>query len=186
MSAIAAGEKTAAGAGHVRIVPITEERIEGYHRAVDAVARESRYLARTEAPPLEDARTFSRENIEKGHAHFLALDGGTVVGWCDIVPSKREAFTHCGTLGMGLMAEHRGRGIGTRLLRAALDRARANGLERVELDVFGSNEPAIRLYRKMGFTVEGTRVRAARLRGEYFDVVGMALFLQPGGRDGGA
>jgi len=52
--------------------------------------------------------------------------------------------------------------------------------------VFGSNEPAIRLYRKMGFTVEGTRVSAARLRGEDFDVVGMALFLQPGGRDGGA
>ena len=175
---MSAGEETAAGAGNVRVVPIAEEHIEGYHRAVDAVARESRYLARTEAPPLEDARTFSRENIAKGNAHFIALDGDRVVGWCDIVPSKREAFTHCGTLGMGLVAEYRGRGIGARLLRAALDTARRNGLERVELDVFESNEPAIRLYRRMGFIVEGTRVRAARLRGEYFNVVGMGLFLR--------
>jgi RimJ/RimL family protein N-acetyltransferase len=162
----------------VRVIPIAEEHIEGYHGAVEAVARESRYLARTEAPPLEDARTFTLENIEKGNAHVVALDGRTVVGWCDIVPSKREAFRHCATLGMGLLAGYRGRGIGTRMLRAALDRAREQGLERVELEVFASNEQAIGLYRKMGFAVEGTRVRAALLRGEYFDVVGMALFLR--------
>jgi RimJ/RimL family protein N-acetyltransferase len=175
-------EKSPAGAEAVRVVPIAEEHIEGYHRAVDAVARESRYLARTEAPPLEDARTFSRENIAKGNAHFVALDGERVVGWCDIVPSKREAFRHCGTLGMGLLADYRGRGIGTRLLRAALDTARVRGLERVELDVFEANEPAVRLYRRMGFAVEGTRVRAARLGGVYFNVVGMALFLEEPGR----
>lgn len=169
---------SASGGTGVRVVPVAEEHIEGYHAAVDAVARESRYLARTEAPPLEDAYTFTRENIAKGHAHVVALDGATVVGWCDIVPSKREAFRHCGTLGMGLLAAYRGRGIGERMLRDALARARETGLERVELEVFSTNEPAIRLYRKVGFAVEGTRVRAARLRGEYFDVVGMALFLR--------
>ena len=167
-----------AGASGLRVIPITAEHIEGYHAAVQAVARESRFLARTEAPPLEDARTFTLENIEKGNAHVVAVDGETVVGWCDIVPSKREAFRHCGTLGMGLLAGYRGRGIGTRMLRAALDRARVQGLERVELEVFASNDQAIGLYRKMGFAVEGTRARGALLRGEYFDVVGMALFLQ--------
>jgi RimJ/RimL family protein N-acetyltransferase len=164
----------------VSIVPITEEHIGEYHRAVDLVAREGKYLGRTEAPPLEDARTFTRENIARGNAHFVAVDGGRVVGWCDIVPSKREAFVHCGTLGMGLLAEYRGRGLGLRLLRAALDKAQQNGLERVELEVFEPNERAIRLYRNAGFVVEGTKVRGARLRGECYNVVCMTLFLHPG------
>jgi RimJ/RimL family protein N-acetyltransferase len=106
-----------------------------------------------------------------------------VVGWCDIIPSKREAFSHCGTLGMGLIKEYRGQGIGTRLLRATLQKARQNGLERVELEVFAANGAAIRLYEREGFRVEGKKVRAARLAGAYLDVVLMARFLsgEPGG-----
>jgi hypothetical protein len=50
-------------ANEVQIVPITEELVADYHRAVDAVAREGRYLARTTAPPIEDAKSFARENI---------------------------------------------------------------------------------------------------------------------------
>jgi uncharacterized protein YndB with AHSA1/START domain/ribosomal protein S18 acetylase RimI-like enzyme/DNA-binding transcriptional ArsR family regulator len=158
----------------IRVVPITEDMVQSYHQAVDLVAREGRYLARTAAPPLEDARSFTRENIRQGHAHFVALDGERVVGWCDIVPSKREAFSHCGTLGMGLLKEYRGQGLGTRLLRASLEKARENGLERVELEVFGTNEAAIKLYEQEGFKTEGRKVRAARLAGTYLDVVLMA------------
>jgi RimJ/RimL family protein N-acetyltransferase len=165
-------------ANEVQIVPITEELVEDYHRAVDEVAREGKYLARTSAPPLEDARTFARENITLGNPHVLAVDGGKVVGWCDIVASRREAFAHCGTLGMGLTMDYRHRGLGTRLLRAAVEQARGKGLERVELEVFASNEGAIKLYQKEGFLVEGRRVRAAKLRGAYVDVVIMALFLR--------
>ena len=168
----------------VQVVPVAEEHIAGYHRAVEIVACEGKYLGRTHAPPLDDARTFTLENIASGHAHFVAVDGGTVVGWCDVVPSKKEAFLHCGTLGMGLLPEYRGRGIGMRLLRATLDKARENHLERVELEVFEPNTRAIQLYRKAGFAIEGTRVRGARLRGECFNVVCMALFLQQDGGQG--
>jgi ribosomal protein S18 acetylase RimI-like enzyme len=164
----------------VFVVPITEDLIEGYRRAVDLVARERKYLARTEAPSMEDVRSFTRENIAKGNAHVVAVDGERVVGWCDIVPSKREVFSHCGTLGMGLLGEYRGKGIGLRMLGAALDRARQNGLERVELEVFESNQRAIGMYRKAGFRVEGKKERAARLDGAYQNVLLMALLLNPG------
>ena len=39
-------------------------------------------------------------------------------------------------MGMGLRAASRGRGLGERLLRAALDQARAAGVERVSLSVY--------------------------------------------------
>ncbi len=102
--------------------------------AVDAVARERKYLAGTTGFPEDITREFVR-NIEKNNlAQFYALDGEKVVGWCDILPRKHEGFGHVGVLGMGVIASHRGMGIGKHLLTRALDHAKnANGLEKVEL-----------------------------------------------------
>jgi ribosomal protein S18 acetylase RimI-like enzyme len=46
----------------------------------------------------------------------------------------------------------RGTGLGRALTVAALDRARARGCRRVELDVNTENTPALRLYESLGFT----------------------------------
>jgi ribosomal protein S18 acetylase RimI-like enzyme len=53
--------------------------------------------------------------------------------------------------GMGVVASHRRRGIGEATLVAALDAARAAGIERVTLEVLEQNEPARRLYERLGF-----------------------------------
>jgi len=47
----------------VTIEQIKEEHILGYHQAVDMVAREKKYLARIQGPPLESAQAFAKENI---------------------------------------------------------------------------------------------------------------------------
>ena len=59
----------------------------------------------------------------------------------------------------------------------ALEASRASGLERVELAVFADNHRARRLYEKMGFTVDGTRARRAKIDGRYRDEVLMARVL---------
>jgi ribosomal protein S18 acetylase RimI-like enzyme len=53
--------------------------------------------------------------------------------------------------GMGVVPDHRRAGIGERLLRELLDRARARGLARVTLEVLEQNDPARRLYERLGF-----------------------------------
>lgn len=151
----------------VSIVTIEQRHIEGFHAALDSVCRERRYLARYEAPPLEAARGFVLGNIRNGTPQFLAVEEGRVVGWCDISLSSQPVFGHCGTLGMGVIAGCRGRGIGTQLLKAALARAKEIGLERVELEVFESNAAAVALYRKMGFVIEGRKIRSAKIDGRY-------------------
>jgi len=78
---------------------------------------------------------------------------------------------------MGLLPDYRGRGLGERLIRATLDAARAAGFERIELSVYGRNERASVLYRKVGFVHEGTRVRGKKLDGRYDDVHLMGLML---------
>ena len=82
-----------------------------------------------------------------------------------------------GHLGMGLLPDYRGRGIGLRLLQATIDAARAAGFERIELSVYGRNARAAALYRKAGFAHEGTRVRGKKVDGEYDDVHIMGLIL---------
>jgi len=161
----------------VRVLPISEEYIEGFHQCLDAVARERRYLAFLQAPPLESAREFVLSNIAKGVLQFVAIHGAEVIGWCDITPLEWGGFTHCGRLGMGVRADWRGRGIGRRLIMATLQGAREKGLERVELEVFASNRPAIRLYESLGFVVEGIKRRGRKLDGAYDDVLEMTLFL---------
>ena len=63
-------------------------------------------------------------------------------------------------------------GIGKQLLTRALDHAKnANGLEKVELEVFKSNTAAIGMYESMGFFREGERIDARKLDEQYDNVV---------------
>ncbi|MEM7488536.1 MAG: GNAT family N-acetyltransferase [Pseudomonadota bacterium] len=138
----------------VRIVPIALDHAPAFRLAVDAVAREGGALAGTEAPPDDRVHAFVAGNIAAGNPQFVALDGDRVVGWCDIL-RRGGLRAHCGTLGMGVLRDHRRRGLGRDLLRRTLDAARAAGIERVELTVRASNAPARRLYEAEGFTAEG-------------------------------
>jgi ribosomal protein S18 acetylase RimI-like enzyme len=159
----------------VRIVPIAEAHIEGFHAALDVVAKERRYLAFLEAPSLEETGGFVRRNIAKGYPQCVALVDGTVVGWCDILPVDRPTMAHGGVLGVGVLPDHRGKGIGTALVRAALQMAKAAGLTRVELTVRAQNARAIVLYERLGFVREGVKRHAVRVDGRDEDLVCMGL-----------
>jgi RimJ/RimL family protein N-acetyltransferase len=114
-------------------------------------------------------------NIATGVPQFVALQDGDVIGWCDIRPMPYEGFTHCGVLGMGVRKDFRRRGVGQRLIAATIQRAREDGLERIELDVLASNKAAIKLYEKVGFVTEGLKRKTRKIDGTYDDLVVMAL-----------
>jgi RimJ/RimL family protein N-acetyltransferase len=160
----------------IRIVETTDAHVEGFHRCVGVVARERKYIALTDVPPIESSRAFFRSVRDGGGVHFVAVDAtNDVVGWCDIVRLGLEGFKHTGKLGMGLLPDVRGQGVGARLAQTAIDAARKKGVERVELEVFASNTRAIRLYERLGFVHEGVRRRARVLNGVADDNVLMAL-----------
>ena len=144
---------------------------------LDVVARERRYIAMLEAPPLDASRAFWGTIIEKGWPFEIAVVDDRVVGWCDIIVEHHVVHRHAGVLGIGLLPEFRGQGIGRRLLSATLDDARRCGLERVELSVYAGNPRARRLYEALGFVVEGVRRRHRKLDGAYDDSILMALLL---------
>ncbi|MBK5564878.1 GNAT family N-acetyltransferase [Ensifer sp. SSB1] len=76
---------------------------------------------------------------------------------------------------MGLLGIYRGKGIGSRLLQLAMQRARERGLERIELSVLHENAAARALYAQFGFQIEGRRVRDWKHDGVYQDSILMAF-----------
>ena len=156
----------------VRKIEIDDAR--GFWSALSSVALERKYILTIEPPPFERAEAFVRENIEKGHAQYVALHDEKVIGWADIIPLKHPKMTHVGALGMGVLAAYRGRGIGSQLLEKTVEHAWASGLKRLELEVFADNEPAIRLYKKHGYVQEGLKRYARFIDGQYQDIVVMA------------
>jgi GNAT superfamily N-acetyltransferase len=119
----------------IEITPIRPNHIESFHRALDFVARERRYLSFLEAPPLEAIRTFVLGNIEQGTPQLVALSAGEVIGWCDVTRKPRPIYAHSGVLGMALLPAFRNRGIGRQLIDRTLTAARTFGFHRIELTV---------------------------------------------------
>ena len=159
----------------VRIEPMTLDCVEGYRRALDVVARERKYLTMLEAQPEPDTLRFVKSNLENGNPMMVALAGDKVIGWCDV---RREFFpsrAHRGTLGMGLLPEWRGRGVGRRLLEATLAQARRSGFKRIELDVHADNPRAISLYERAGFVREGIVRDASLIDGVFRNAILMAI-----------
>jgi RimJ/RimL family protein N-acetyltransferase len=159
------------------IRPITPADIAAHHAVLDVVARERRWLAMVEAPPLAETEAFVNGILARGDIMLVAEDEGRLVGWCDILTSPRETMRHAGTLGIGLIASHRDRGIGGLLISAAIDAARAKGLLRVQLMVLDGNDRARALYLRHGFVVEGRRRGPLRIDGRLIDDEVMALLL---------
>jgi ribosomal protein S18 acetylase RimI-like enzyme len=159
----------------IEIVPIESRHVAGFREVLDGVARERRWLAYLEAPSPVRVRSFVRNGLANGMVQFVAVDDGRVVGWCDVNPKSHSTLRHSGVLGMGVAASHRGRGIGSALLTATLEAARARGLTRVELVVRADNTVAIALYERHGFTLEGRLGRYLVVDGEAYDALQMAL-----------
>ena len=101
---------------------------------------------------------------EEDHAAILPDGLATAGQWIYAVEAEGEAVGHLwvaerGTperrtlyiYGVEIDEAHRGRGFGRTAMQLAEGEARARGIDRVELNVFGGNEVARGLYRALGY-----------------------------------
>ena len=110
---------------------------------------------------------------------LLAETGGTIIGNVSFENGPCRRIAHRGTLGIAVVKDWRGRGVGTALLETLLKWATAEPLiEKVCLEVFTTNVNAIRLYRKLGFVEEGFRPKDIKFGpGRYVDTLAMYKFV---------
>lgn len=142
---------------------------------IDLVAKERHYIASTRGYSVEETHNFIHFLKESGGVHHSLVFTDIVVGWCDITPGPFEGLEHTGHLGMGLLAALRGQGWGKKLLLQTLATSFNGRFERIELEVFASNQAAIGLYRNVGFKEEGRKKNARKLDGKYDDFLSFGL-----------
>ncbi len=144
-----------------------------------AVCAEGRWLA-TEAPvDRREVRASWQAILDTGLGALLLAEerpGAPPLGLALLVGRARPE------LGMLVASGHRRRGIGERLLVAAVEWCRGVGASELVLHVFTHNEAAAALYRKHGFEA-GAVLRGAypRRSGERWDAVRMVKTLGPPG-----
>lgn len=160
----------------IEIIYPEEKYFPSFHNALSEVAKERIYIEMLEPPPLQKVTEFQKSLMVKNGPVYYAVDNGKVVGWCDIFPSENPRFSHRGSLGMGLLKDYRGKGLGKKLLEKTIAHAKKFGLEKVELSVYTSNIHAIKLYKNLGFQEEGLIKKYRKLDGNYFDCLVMGLF----------
>lgn len=105
---------------------------------------------------------------------WMAEAKGALVGHVQLAFDWRNGNATLGRVAVAPAA--RGRGLAQPMVRLALEQAFARpGIERVELNVYPFNRPAIRTYRSLGFAQEGIRRASARVGEARWDTVIMGL-----------
>jgi L-phenylalanine/L-methionine N-acetyltransferase len=123
---------------------------------------------------LEEVRERFGERHPGMHSLVAELDG-RVVGVLGLHVEANPRRRHCASIGMGVHDRFQGRGVGSALMAAITDLAdNWLGLRRIELTVYADNAPAVHLYEKFGFAVEGTLRDFALRNGAYVDAYAMA------------
>jgi RimJ/RimL family protein N-acetyltransferase len=127
-----------------------------------------------EATPEGDARIARRlePSAQAPHDGMLgAFDGAALVGTIGMTVDMRAKLRHRGlVVGMYVVPERAGEGIGRALLDALVERARAiPGLTGLSLTVTDGNAAAVRLYERAGFAVAGREPEAVRVAGVAHD-----------------
>ncbi|MCI0764932.1 GNAT family N-acetyltransferase [Bacillus sp. TL12] len=108
---------------------------------------------------------------------LVAVVNDQIVGFsrCEGVYLKR--FSHKIEFGVCVLKEFWGHGIGKNLLQKSISWADTNGIKKITLNVLEINEKAIKLYKKLGFEVEGVLKNDKRLAdGGYYNTILMGRF----------
>lgn len=115
------------------------------------------------------------ENPPEGMVRLVAEVDGRVVGATSLHRHRSPRMQHVAGCGVSVHPDYWNRGVGSALIAAIVDLAdNWLNLKRVGLEVYTDNAPAIHLYEKFGFVIEGTKRKYVFRGGEYGDTYVMA------------
>lgn len=136
-------------------------------RYLKQTAADTPFLLRT---PEECTMTLEEEEqyLEKAllrddKVMILCEVDGVLAGNCQLERKNKTRTRHRAMLGIALLKEFWGLGIGTEMFRELIRMGEEMGLHQLELEVIEGNDRALRLYHKMGFRITGEKPDAVCL-----------------------
>ena len=119
------------------------------------MAGESDFLLRT---PEEVNMTVEQEerfiqglNESPCEMMIVCEIGGTIAGNCQLSFNQKYRTAHRASIGISILKQYWGQGIGTAMFREVVDVARERGVTHLELNFREGNDRGRALYEKMGF-----------------------------------
>lgn len=108
----------------------------------------------------------------------VAVVDGKIVGIINMKQDLRKKFEHIAQFGISVQQDYAGMGIGSSLIKGAIEFAEENPLiEKIMLTVFSNNPGAIRLYERFGFKEETRLTNQVKLKEGYTDLIYMTLWV---------
>jgi RimJ/RimL family protein N-acetyltransferase len=139
---------------------------------INSLVDEKAYITVQKKLNLNEERKYLKQvlkEIEKGTRVDLILDiNGEVCGSARVSLIDKETKGHIGELGISLIKDVRGKGLGEKLLRKIIDKAHKElKIKIVTLYAYSKNKVAINLYKKVGFKKLGTIKNGINHYGKY-------------------
>ena len=146
----------------------------------EKVAAEKIYLnTETVSPNIKEV--WAERWVNNGEKTLFALaelNGRTVGGIVLTMYSNSPKTDHVRDLGMWIIKEYRGNGIGRALMDYSINWARSNGkIKKILLGVWSTNTNALKFYLGSGFHIDGSHQNAAKIHDSYVDEILMSLDL---------
>lgn len=128
---------------------------------------------------VDEYRKKMQKKQDNGGLTLIIERKDEVIGFLSFSRSSYKRLYHTGSFGISVKPECSNLGAGTELLSYLIKWAKEQeGLEKINLDVFSNNKPAIHLYQKLGFEEEGKQVNQIKLKdGSYADILFVSLSL---------
>jgi len=132
-----------------------------------------------ETPTTLEARAaWLRERRAQGYAVIVVEEARKVAGFASLGPFRPfEGYARTTELSIYVDRDHRGRGHGSALLAALVERAKALGMHVIVAGIAGDNEESIRLHQRHGFAEVGRMPEVGRKFGRWLDLVLMQRVL---------
>ena len=129
--------------------------------------------------PEQEARFLEEKTKSRDEIEIIAIIDEKVVGTAGIgAVGRKYKVKHRAELGVSILKEYWGLGLGKALTKACIQCAKEAGYTQVELNVVAENKAAINLYQSLGFVEFGRNPRGfnSRMSG-YQELVYMKLEL---------
>ncbi|MCX7841218.1 MAG: GNAT family N-acetyltransferase, partial [Anaerolineae bacterium] len=134
-----------------RIRPYTKKDKRTLIETINSVCAEGRWMETRRYEPTPSWEHALQTQDCPYHLLLVLDNGERIVGWCRVFPDTQTSKQ--ANVAIGLLAEYRGRGWGTKMFQQAMEWAFQQGFTRLYLTTRASNTRAIRLFNKFGFVL---------------------------------
>ena len=155
---------------------------EDIFRLVSSFFAEKAMVGENKKPVMKEIKgslSQKLKSIKAKETVYLVVEAdGKVKGRAWIYKQEKDIQDHMGNLVIHLSNELRGKGVGDRLIKAIIKEARkVLEVKMITLGVMTANKPAIGLYKKNGFIINGELKKGLQHHGKLVDEFLMVKYL---------